>query len=331
MFAPVAEVPRSTAEASPTGPSAAGAGTSGTKIDHRTRVPWYKRTAPYAYLAPALVMLVLWTYWPLLQTFQLSFYDWNMLPTSPKEFVGIDKYIDVATLPEGIKGLWNTVLYTAAFAVFSLVLPIVIALVSQQVRGRWKTFYQAMIFVPFLITPVASAAIWRWLFAANGGAIPSTLSAFGIELGNVFRNPDLALWAIVVIVGWQMLGFGVLVVSAGVAGISPEYAQAAGLDGAGAWEIVKRITLPLLSPTLTFLGLMTILLAAQWTYPIIDVLTQGGPSNSTTNMYYLLYQFGFQSFDTGLSSAAGVVFFIAFGLVAMLYLRLTARFNFYDD
>ncbi|WP_084499914.1 carbohydrate ABC transporter permease [Brevibacterium album] len=343
MFVTVAGPVRSAAEApaaTPAGASAAkGAGKTRSRLTrrteaglaHRSRRSPLQRSAPYLYLLPALSMLVMWTYWPLAQTFELSVYDWNMLPTSPREFVGLDNFRDVVTLPEMQRAVWNTVVYTAAFAVFSLVLPVLIALLSQQVRGRWKTFYQALIFVPFLFTPVATAAVWRWLFAPTGGAVPEVASLAGIELGNVFRDPDLAIWAIIAMVGWQMLGFGVLVVSAGIAGISPEYGQAAGLDGAGALTVVRRITLPLLSPTLVFLGLMTVLLAAQWTYPLIDVLTQGGPSNSTTNIYYLLYQFGFQNFDAGLSSAAGVLFFLAFGAIAVLYLRLTERFSFYDD
>lgn len=89
--------------------------------------------------------------------------------------------------------------------------------------------------------------------------------------------------------------------------------------------------MPLLSPTLVFLSLMTILLAAQWTYPIIDLLTQGGPTNSTTNIYYLLYQFGFQNFDVGISSAAGVIFFVGFGVIALIFLELQERLSFYDN
>ncbi|WP_349828075.1 carbohydrate ABC transporter permease [Brevibacterium litoralis] len=300
-------------------------------LDHRSRATFLQRVAPYLYLLPALSMLILWTYWPLAQTFSLSTYDWNMLPTSPKEFVGAQNFVDVVTLPEMQQAVWNTVLYTVAFAVFSLGLPLLIALLSQHVRGRWKTFYQAMIFVPFLLTPVASAAVWRWLFAPNGGTIPQVVGFFGGDLGNVFRDPTMELWAIVLMVGWQMLGFGVLVVSAGMAGISPEYGQAASLDGAGTWTVIRWIILPLLSPTLVFLGLMTVLLAAQWTYPLIDVLTQGGPSNGTTNIYYLLYQFGFRNFDSGLSSAAGVLLFLVFGAIAVLYLRLTRKFAFYED
>lgn len=285
---------------------------------------------PYLYVLPGVVLLITWTYSPLAQTFGLSFYDWNLLPTSPKTFVGLQNYGEVVALPEMHTAILNTVIYIAAFFVFSLVLPIAIALMARQVRGRLRTFYQALIFVPFLITPVATSAVWRWLFAEQG-AIATVLGGMGIDMPNVFRDADLAIWAVIVIVGWQMLGFGVLVVAAGFAGISPEYGQAASLDGAGTGTITRKITLPLLSPTIVFLALMTILLAAQWTYPIIDLLTQGGPTNSTTNIYYLLYQFGFQNFDAGISSAAGVIFFLGFGLIAFIFLELQDRLSFYDN
>lgn len=286
--------------------------------------------APYLYVLPGVAFLIVWTYSPLVQTLGLSFFDWNLLPTSPKTFVGGDNYAEVVQLPELHTALINTVVYILAFLVFSLVLPIVIALLSRQVQGRARKIYQALIFVPFLVTPVATSAVWRWLFAEQG-ALATVLAGFGVDMPNVFRDADLAIWAVIVIVGWQMLGFGVLVVAAGFAGISPEYGQAASLDGAGSGTITRRITMPLLSPTIVFLALMTILLAAQWTYPIIDLLTQGGPTNSTTNIYYLLYQFGFQNFDAGISAAAGVLFFLGFGVIAVVFIELQERLSFYDN
>ncbi len=299
-------------------------------LARRRRVRWSSFT-PFLYLLPAVALLVVWVYAPLVQTFGLSFVDWNLIPTSPKTFVGFDNYATVLTLPELQQAVGNTVLYILAFMLFSLVLPVVIALLSRGIQGKAKTFYQALIFVPFLITPVATSAVWRWLFDENGGAIPRIAATLGWDLGNVFRDPALVMGAVIVIVGWQLLGFGVLVVSAGLAGISPDYGAAASLDGASARQIVWRITLPLLSPSLVFLALMTILLSAQWTYPIIDILTQGGPGGASTNIYYLLYQFGFRNFDAGLSAAAGVLFFLAFGLVAMLFVEISERLSFHDN
>lgn len=290
-----------------------------------------RRLVPYLYLLPAVVLLVVWVYKPLVETFRLSVYDWNLVPASPMTFVGAQNYADVLALPELHAALRNTLLYTGAFMVFSVVLPLVFALVARRVTGRARTVYQALIFVPYLITPVATSAVWRWLFAEEGGALTETLRSAGIEIGNVFRDPSTVIGAVIVIVGWQMLGFGVLVVSAGLAGINPDYASAASMDGAGAGTITWRITLPLLSPTLVFLALMTILLSAQWTYPVIDILTQGGPGTASTNIYYLLYQFGFRNFDAGLSAAAGTIFFVGFGIVAAVFVELSERLSFYDN
>ncbi|MFJ4029046.1 carbohydrate ABC transporter permease [Paenarthrobacter sp. NPDC089989] len=290
-----------------------------------------RRWAPYLYVFPAVVLLLVWTYWPLGQTINLSFYDWNLIPTRPKQFVGAEKYAKVLSLPELHQALANTGLYILAFLGISVALPVVFALLSRRVQGRARTVYQALIFVPFLITPVATSAIWRWLFAPEGGTIPAIAASLGSPMGNVFRDPDGSMAAVIVIVGWQMLGFGVLVVSAGLAGISPDYAAAASIDGASTRQITWRIVIPLLSPSLVFLGLMTILLSAQWTYPIIDLVTQGGPGNSSTNIYYLLYQFGFRNFDAGLSSAAGTLFFVGFGLIALVFVELSERLSFHDN
>ncbi|WOP19515.1 sugar ABC transporter permease [Raineyella sp. LH-20] len=288
--------------------------------------------APYLYVLPAITLLVMWIYRPLVQTFQLSFYRWNLLPTAPRTAVGFKNYATLMQDQDLGRAVLNTIIYILAFLLFSVVLPLVIALLSQRVHGRAKTIYQALIFVPFLVTPVATVAVWRWLFDPYDGIIVVTLRGlFGWDIGSVFRDQAGAMIAIIIIVGWQMLGFGVLVMSAGMAGISTDYSEAASVDGAGGRSILWRITLPLLSPTLLFLALMTILLSAQWTYPMIDILTQGGPDNATTNVYYLLYEIAFNNFDAGMAGAAGTVFFIVFGVIALVLVRLSDKFSFYDN
>ncbi|WP_138417438.1 carbohydrate ABC transporter permease [Sinomonas gamaensis] len=302
-------------------------GPAGPRARRRPRSAWL----PYLYILPAVALLLVWTYWPLVQTAGLSLQDWNLIPTKPKTFVGVEKYQKVLSLPELHQALANTVAYILAFLGISVALPVLFALLSRRVQGRARTFYQALIFVPFLVTPVATSAVWRWLFAPESGTIPAIATTLGTPMGNIFRDPDSSMLSIVVIVGWQMLGFGVLVVSAGLAGISPDYSAAASIDGASQRQITWRIVLPLLSPSLVFLALMTILLSAQWTYPIIDLVTQGGPGNSSTNIYYLLYQFGFRNFDAGLSSAAGMLFFAGFGIVAVIFVELSEKLSFHDN
>lgn len=283
--------------------------------------------APYLYLAPALTLLVVWTYRPLLQAVQLSTVSWNLLPTAPATPVGLDNFARVFSAPELRASVGTTVLFVVGLLPFTVVLPVVISLAARRVRGRMRTVYQVLVFAPVLVAPVASAAVWQWLLDPRAGAVNR---ATGLGL-NWLSEAGPARLAIIVITGWHLLGFAVLIVSAGLAGIDDEYAHAAAVDGARSGQITRWITLPLLSPTLVFLTLMTILLSAQWSFPLIDTLTQGGPGDATLTIYYLLWQYGFRSFDAGMGAAAGLVFFVVFLAVAAVLVALSDRLTFHDD
>ncbi|MEV0776459.1 sugar ABC transporter permease [Streptomyces sp. NPDC050428] len=295
------------------------------------RPTWWRRAAraapPYLYLAPALVMLVVWTYRPLAQTVQLSFHSWNLLPTSPMANVGLANYERLLSTPDLGDSVWRTVLVILGLLPFTVVVPVLVSLLSRRVKGRAGAAYRAMVFAPMLVAPVAGAAVWQWLLDPDSGVVNSAL---GTRI-NWLHDAGPAQIAIILITGWHLVGFAVLVVSAGLTGINPDYASAAQVDGASRGQILRWITLPMLSPTLAFLLLMTVLLSAQWTFPLIDTLTQGGPAESTTTVYYLLWDYGFHSYDAGLGAAAGVIFFIGFVLVAAVLVRLSDRLSHYDD
>lgn len=282
---------------------------------------------PYLYLAPGLALLVIWTYRPLVQTAQLSFYSWNLLPTSPMVPAGTDNYEQLLAAPE----LGNAVLYTLAVIAgllpFTVVIPVVVALATRQVGGRARELYRALIFTPMLVAPVASAAVWQWLLDPGSGAVNRFL---GVDVNWLYENVPAQI-SIIGITGWHLLGFAVLLVSAGLSGINDDYSAAAQLDGASRWQTTRWVTLPLLSPTLLFLVLMTVLLGAQWTFPLIDTLTQGGPAAATTHIYYLLWDYGFHSHQAGLGAAAGVIFFATFGIVALFLVWLSDRISHHDD
>jgi multiple sugar transport system permease protein len=282
---------------------------------------------PYLYLAPALILLVVWTYRPLVQAVQLSTVSWNLLPASPMKSVGTDNYRKLFELPALGDAVWLTVVLIIGLLPFTLVVPVVIGFAMRGVSVRSSRIYQGFIFAPFLVAPVAGAAVWRWLLDPSGGIINRVLGTDH----NWIYDKNTAQLAIIVITGWHLIGFAVLAVAAGLAGISSDYDEAAQLDGATRLQIGVRITMPLLSPTLVFLTLMTILLSAQWSFPLIDTLTQGGPAGATTNIYYLLWDYGFHSFNAGLSAAAGIVLFLGFGVVAGFLVWLSERITFHDN
>lgn len=291
----------------------------------------YRALRPYLYLAPAIACFLIWIYEPLASAFLLSFQQWNLLPTSPRIWVGLENYRNIFNLPQLWQALDNTWYYLIGLLPLSIVLPLAIALFTQDLPARSRNLYRALIFVPMIVPPVVAAAVWRWLLDPRHGIFNLALQWLGSDPIEFLSDPQIAIWTIVFITGWKLIGFSTLILSAANAGIDASLVEAARLDGAGKWRIIRDIRLPLLSPTILLLVMMTILLGAQWSFSYIHVLTQGGPLGSTTNIYYLLWQFGFATLSVGWSSAAAVILFLGFGVVAAAVFALKARLSFYDN
>lgn len=287
--------------------------------------------APWLYLAPALVALFVWIYGPLAYALWLSFHEWNMLPFAPIRNVGTLNYERLIELPEMAQALRNTLLYLLGLLPLTVALPVAAAILTQDLAPRWRNLYRGLIFVPLIIAPVAAAAVWRWLLDPGFGLVNMGIQSIGFAPVRFLQSPDLAIWTIIWITGWKLIGFSTLIVSASLANINPALIEAARMDGATEWQITRRIRFPLLSPVIFLLVLLTMLLGAQWSFTYIHVLTQGGPLGSSNNIYYLLWQFGFGSLAAGWASAAGILLFAGFGVVAVSLLWLMNRVTFHDN
>lgn len=286
---------------------------------------------PWLYLAPALALVIIWTYLPLLQAFELSFYQWNMLPRSQPRYVGLENYRNLLSLPDMQQAVINTVLYTVGLLPLSVGVPLVVALLTSRLSGPLRNFYRALIFVPMIVAPIVAAIVWRWLLNEDHGLINSMLANVGFETIGFLRDPDVALWTLVWITGWKFMGFSTLLFAAADSAINPSYTEAARMDGASHRQIIRDIRLPLLSPTILLLTMMTILFGAQWSFVYINALTGGGPLRSTTNVYFLMWEYGFRTMAAGWSTAAGVLVFLAFGMIALACLALMKKFAVYDE
>lgn len=290
----------------------------------RAAVPWF-------YLMPALLVLAVWIYLPLIEAFQLSFYKWNMLPTAPKTFVGLENYQRLMTLPDMRRALWNTLLYTLGLLPLSVALPLAVAILTQDLGGPLRNVYRTLIFLPMIVAPVVAAILWRWLLNEDHGLVNHTLAVLGFEKIGFLIDRKYALGTLVWITGWKLIGFSTLLFSAANAGINRSYVEAARMDGASAWQVIRDIRLPLLSPTILLITMMTVLFGAQWSFVYINVLTNGGPLKSTTNIFFLLWEYGFETLAAGWSSAAGMIAFTGFALIAFVCMKLMKRYSFHDN
>lgn len=290
-------------------------------------------TMPWLYLLPAILSIGFWVYRPLLQTVRLSFYEWNMLPTSPQVWMGLKNYRLLFQLPDMSQALLNTLIYTIGVIPFALVIPLAIAIATDNIGKRSRTLYRALVFVPMIMAPVAVSAIWSWLMNPMGGLINKMLMALLLVQDPIrfFSDSHWAIWSVTFITGWKLIGFSTLIFSAALSGLNKEYIEAARMDRAGRWQIIWHVLLPLLSPTIMFMAMLSTLFAAEWSFSYINVLTQGGPMNSTTNIYYLLWTYGFKTFSVGSSSAAAVVVVLGSSLIALGFMKLSNKLSFYDN
>ena len=294
------------------------------KFDNQSLIPWL-------YLTPALVLLILWVYYPLAYATWLSFYEWNLLPFKPPIFVGLENFKQLLIMPEMSNALWNTFLYLIGLIPLTVILPFFLAILSHELKGYYRNIYRALIFVPLIIAPVVAAAVWRWILEPSFGIINNLIVWMGLNEVSFLYSETTALWTIVWITGWKLIGFSTLIVSASLANLNQSVIEAARMDGASEWEITYKVRLPLLSPVLFLLVLLTILVGSQWTFAYIHTLTGGGPLGASNNIYYLLWQFGFGSQAAGWASAAGLILFTGFGVFAVGLIWVMNKVTFHDN
>jgi multiple sugar transport system permease protein len=288
---------------------------------------------PLWFLLPALLPMCVWIYYPVLKTIYYSFVEWNMLPMSAPEWVDFRNYELLLAHPNFAQALWNTLLYIAGMLPFSVIIPMILAIVTERMSARAKNIYRALFFLPMVMPPVTVSVVWRWLFHPTNGIVNQILINLGlIDSGiNFLGAQESALFSIIVIAGWKMIGFSTLMFSAALTGIDKAYYEAADVDNVSHLRQTLTITLPLISPMVLYMIMLSLLFTAQWTFAYINVLTQGGPAGASANVYYLMYTYGIRSFNVGMGSAAAILFFLLFGIIAMLMTFAGKKLAFYDN
>ncbi len=288
---------------------------------------------PWLFLLPTLLVLGFWLLKPLVQTLMYTFYDWNMLPNTSPEWVGLQNFKELFDAPQFLQALGNTFYYIFMMLPFSVVIPLIIAAGIQSLGKRSQRIYRVLIFLPMIMPPVATGTVFQWLLHQTNGLINHVLISIGIiENGiNFFMTEEWARFVVTLISGWKMIGFSALMFSAAIGGINPEYYEAARMDGSNSWKRFRDITIPLLSPTVMLMITMSILFASQWTFNYIDMMTQGGPYGTSTNIYYLIYKYAFGDSNVGASAAASVILLVIFGILAIVLQSISKKLTFYDN
>ncbi|UFJ40275.1 sugar ABC transporter permease [Brevibacillus humidisoli] len=283
-------------------------------MEREQRLASFKVNA-YAWLLllPSLIFLVLFTFYPVIQTVLLSFYQADLGTPEPL-FNGIDNYKRM--LEDDV--FWKVITNNLWFALWtvptSMVLALLMALYANHVL-RGKGFIRTAYFYPTVLPMIAAANIWLFIYTPEYGALSHVLQWIGLDQLNWLGDQDLVMWAMVIMVVWKEAGYFMIFYLAGLQNISQELYESASVDGARPWTVFRRVTFPLLMPTTLFV----MIIATTNSFKLVDhlvIMTKGGPDNASSLLLYYIYEHAFTFWDQGMAATLTFVMIVILLLIA---------------
>lgn len=272
---------------------------------------------PYAMIAPAMTVFALFTIYPIFYMVQLSFYKWNLI--GEKTFIGITNFQNMLQNADFWQVLGNSLYYMAATVGLSMSLALVLAVYLKRDTAI-NRMLQSVIFTPHVISLVSVAFVWMWLMDGDYGLLNYLLQMVGLPAVGWLEDPHVAMNSIVLVSVWKGLGYNTIILISAIQAVPGHLYEAAALDRAKPATVFFRITLPMISPSLFFLTLMNIISSLKL-FETVNIMTQGGPMNSTNTLVFDIYNYGFSYYQIGYASALGVVLMAIIGVFTMVYFR----------
>lgn len=265
-------------------------------------------------VAPSLIFMLIFTVWPIFRSIYLSLTKYKLGMKAP-EFIGLENYINLAGSSLFWKVMGNTLYFALITIIPSMAVGLFLATIVNR-KSRATGFVRTAYFYPVIMPMIAIASIWMFIYMAKNGLFDQMLASLGMKPMNVLSSKKTVLPAMAFMYVWKEAGYLMVFFLSGIQSISEEVNEAARIDGAGAWTIFRRITLPLLAPT--FLFVSTIALTNS--FKLVDhvvIMTEGAPNNASTLLLYYIYQQGFTNFNYGVSSALTTIMLVLLMIVAL--------------
>ncbi|MBW9094971.1 sugar ABC transporter permease [Microbacterium jejuense] len=294
------------------------------QLGGRTPVGSTRRTSltALAFLAPALVILLVFVAWPMLSALRLSFTDASGF--GQEEYVGLDNYVRVFTDPDVLQAMGNTAYYAVLFTPTAIIAALLLALLVNHRRLPGRGAFRTVLFLPFIVSLAVAAFAWSYLLDPQIGLLNHWLRVFGIQLGNVLQDPALAMPTVALVAVWKSFGFYLVIFIAGLQEIPGSLYEAARVDGATAWQRFRHITLPMLSNTMAFVMIVALIAALQ-AFDQIYVMTGGGPYGTTQTVVMEIYTSGFKKLELGFASALSYVLLLVTLVLSLVQFRFFGR------
>ena len=292
-------------------------GTEEEVVEAKKRLPVW-----VIYLLPSMLIFILFTIYPFVKTVITSFFA-TSTTGSLTQFVGLQNYIDLFTNGNYLQSLGTTFLYTILTVPLTVIISLLLAVLSAEDRpgmGVFRTIFSSTMG----ISVAAGSVFWNLLFHPTAGLLNQVIRWFGGQPIGWLTDTHYAIFAISAVSIWINIGFSYLVLMGGLKNIDDSHYESVEIVGGGFFYRLRKVTIPLISPSLFFVCTISLINAFQ-SFGLIDMLTSGGPNNSTNLMVYQLYQDAFVNFRIGSASAQGIILFVLIFLISQLQTKLTER------
>ncbi|MCI8887736.1 MAG: sugar ABC transporter permease [Hungatella sp.] len=279
---------------------------------------------------PAVLLVMVTTYYPLADLVRISFTDWNLL-RKDYHYVGLKNwqwFLENATGNNFYRDMGTTLKYTIGSVLISLILGLVLALLMSRMTKGFGAM-RAIIFLPRYVGMSSAGILFLWILNKDYGIANNVIELMGGSRLAWVTSKGLALMSVLMLTGWHSVGYAMMIYLSAMTGIPSSYQEAAALDGASRTQRFFQITLPLLSPTILFL-LVTTFISSMKVFNAIDILTGGGPYGSTEVIVYLIYQLGFVDYRVDRAAVVSLVFFVFLLVVTVLTMRWSENKVNYD-
>ena len=286
------------------------------------------------FMLPSFIGMIIFSFLPIVMATALSMTDWSGLEkftvhTIPDHFVGFQNYVDLLTRKE----FWSTLLHVLYYIVLYIPLGFILSMIIALVLNTGKRFtgvMRVLFYIPVLTSWVAASLIWKWVLSSQYGVLNSLIGIFGIKGPDWLTSRYFAMPGIVLASVWKDMGYYGLYIFGGLRSIDPTYYEAAKVDGAGkAWTLFS-VTMPLLSPTLFYCLIMSLINAFQL-FPQVQIMTEGGPNGATQVMVERIYTYAFSYFKMGYAAAYSWLLFVIILILTLIQLRLQKVWVHYES
>jgi len=281
--------------------------------------------AGWAFVAPALLIIGVFFFLPVLAAFAVSLTDFDLYALADLRnlrFVGIENYLELLQSRDFWRALGNTCYFVLGGVPLSIAVSLGAALLLNSRLTRWPALFRTIYFAPVVATLVAVALVWRYLLHTRYGLLNWALGLLGVHPIDWLGDPRWAMPAIILFAVWKNFGYNMIIFVAALQAIPADLHEAARLDGANAWQVLRRVTLPLLRPTMLLVAVLTVAGYFQL-FAEPYVMTEGGPLQSTMSVLYLMYEQGFKWWNLGSASAIAFLLFLIVLAVTALELRFS--------